>query len=209
MRLNLKAPISTIVAISAGIAVLLGYFLPIASLLQIRALLLGWVMLLAGVALLLGVANLFSVHLGKIRQGSSNAPYSFILLIALFITFAVTLLQGPEGGLAQWVFTNIQLPIETSLMALLAVILAYASASLLQRRTNVFSLLFFGFLLLILLGSGPIFGVEIPLVSDTVRPWVAQVLAGAGARGILIGVGLGAITTGLRILMGVDRPYGA
>jgi DNA-binding beta-propeller fold protein YncE len=37
---------------------------------------------------------------------------------------------------------------------------------------------------------------------------IAQVLAGAGARGILLGMALGILTTGLRILFGADRPYG-
>jgi hypothetical protein len=30
----------------------------------------------------------------------------------------------------------------------------------------------------------------------------------AGARGILLGVALGTVATGLRILIGADRPYG-
>jgi len=30
----------------------------------------------------------------------------------------------------------------------------------------------------------------------------------AGARGILLGVSLGVIATGVRILIGSDRPYG-
>jgi hypothetical protein len=29
-----------------------------------------------------------------------------------------------------------------------------------------------------------------------------------GARGLLIGIALGTLLTGLRVLMGVDRPYG-
>jgi hypothetical protein len=29
----------------------------------------------------------------------------------------------------------------------------------------------------------------------------------AGARGILLGIALGSVTTGLRILLGADRPY--
>jgi hypothetical protein len=41
-----------------------------------------------------------------------------------------------------------------------------------------------------------------------VRPWITQVLALGGARGILIGVALGTLTTGLRVLFGADRPYG-
>jgi hypothetical protein len=33
------------------------------------------------------------------------------------------------------------------------------------------------------------------------------VVAAAGARGILLGVALGTLTTGLRILFGTDLPY--
>jgi len=41
-----------------------------------------------------------------------------------------------------------------------------------------------------------------------VRSWLAQVPAIAGARGLLLGVALGTVATGIRILIGVDRPYG-
>ena len=43
---------------------------------------------------------------------------------------------------------------------------------------------------------------------QSVNTFLSQGLAAGGARGILIGVALGTITTGLRILMGFDRPYG-
>jgi hypothetical protein len=33
-------------------------------------------------------------------------------------------------------------------------------------------------------------------------------IAGGGARGLLIGIALGTLLTGLRVLFGVDRPYG-
>jgi hypothetical protein len=61
----------------------------------------------------------------------------------------------------------------------------------------------------VVLGTAPL-----PYVGDTfllsgmLRPFLAQVMAAGGARGILIGVALGALTTGLRVLFGADRPYG-
>jgi hypothetical protein len=48
---------------------------------------------------------------------------------------------------------------------------------------------------------------DIPILYD-IRMFISQRLASAGARGILIGVALGTLTTGLRILFGSDRPYG-
>jgi hypothetical protein len=60
---------------------------------------------------------------------------------------------------------------------------------------------------IILFGSATLPFGDIPLLGDFAR-WVTQVLALGGMRGILIGVALGALLTGLRVLFGADRPYG-
>jgi hypothetical protein len=44
------------------------------------------------------------------------------------------------------------------------------------------------------------------LVVET-RNWVMNVPVLAGARGILLGIALGTIVTGARILVGIERPY--
>jgi hypothetical protein len=44
---------------------------------------------------------------------------------------------------------------------------------------------------------------QLPVIKD----WVLDVPALAGARGILLGVALGTAATGLRVLLGLDRPY--
>jgi hypothetical protein len=72
----------------------------------------------------------------------------------------------------------------------------------------VMSILFLITAALVILGSATLPFGDVPLIGTTVRPWVTQVLALGGARGILIGVALGTLTTGLRVLFGIDRPYG-
>jgi hypothetical protein len=61
--------------------------------------------------------------------------------------------------------------------------------------------------MVILLATGPLFGISLPGLVE-LRYWIAQVPAMAGARGLLLGIGLGIVATGLRILIGSDRPYG-
>ncbi len=197
MNGNLRAPVSTAVALVGGWLTLFSILFGLEGL---RATLLGWVMLVAAAGLLLGVLNLGTVHFTKLRGGSRNALYSFVLLVALFLTFVITAWLGPEAAAPQWLFRYIQLPVETSLMAVLAVTLTLAGARLLARRTDLFGVVFWVTALLALLGSGPL--------GDGLRPWLAQTLAGAGGRGILIGVSLGTIATGLRALLAADRPYG-
>lgn len=214
--MKFKGILPTAIAIASGVLVLIGYFLRTPFLNVIRIELLQWAVILAAFAILVGIGNLFLVHSSKIRRKQTGSFYSFLLILAMLVTLAVGFLPLAlrTDGLSL-LFNAIQLPIEASLMALLAVTLTYAGVRLLRRRLNLLSIVFLATVMLVLLGSAslPIIGEivkidGVPLLSGILRPWIAQVLAAGGARGILIGVALGTLTTGLRILFGSDRPYG-
>ncbi|QYK51088.1 MAG: hypothetical protein KF701_01020 [Anaerolineales bacterium] len=204
--MKLRAPISTAVAISFGLLVLLGIFIP--DLADFRNRILNWAMLLAALALLLGLFNLAQVHWQRVR-GREATVYSAALLVTMAITFAVTLLQGSDSANAEWIFNYVVVPIETSLMAVLAISLTLAAARVFQQRTELMNMVFIVTLLLLLVGAGPLFGVELPYFTRVINPYINNVLALGAMRGLLIGVALGTITTGVRILIGADRPYGA
>jgi len=213
VKINLKSPVSTAVAIGVGIIVLAGYFIP--SFINIRFILLRAGLVLAAVALLVGIINLITVHVKKLGADSENSGYSLILVIALVATLIIgiidmvqTYLVGkPNFQMTSWIFTNIQLPIETSLLAVTAVSLTYAAASILRKRMDLFSIIFFLVVLLVLLGSFSIPPATLPFL-HVIREWILRVPALGGARGLLLGIALGTITTGIRVLMGTDRPYG-
>lgn len=204
--MSLRAPFSTAVAIGFGLLVLLGIFIP--DLADLRNRILNWAMLLAAMALLLGLLNLFQVHYQRIRANEKSV-YSLILILAMVVTFIVTLLQGSDSAAAEWIFNYLVVPIETSLMAVLAISLTLAAARTFQHRTDLMNLVFIGTLLVLLLGAGPLFGMELPYFTRVLSPYINNVLALGAMRGLLMGVALGTITTGVRILIGADRPYGA
>ena len=108
------------------------------------------------------------------------------------------------------IFNYIHLPIETSLMALLAISLAVAGFRLVTQKRDWTSMVFVGTAFFVLLGTlqWPLITTEMYRYLSGVRDWLVQVLASGGARGILLGVALGSIVTGLRVLLAVDRPYG-
>jgi len=114
---------------------------------------------------------------------------------------------GSNSPVLSFVLDAIIIPAEAALMALLAVTLVYASARLLRRRADAMSFIFLGIAIVILIASAPLPFGQIP-GADIVEWFITQFFAVAGARGILIGVALGALTTGLRVLFGIDRPYG-
>jgi hypothetical protein len=194
------------VAIAAGLLVLVGYFIPVDVLLQVRLLLVQWAVIMAAVAILVGVFNLFGVHWHKIRTRQKNSVYSILLIFSLFATFLLGIV-GTNSPVLSFVLDAIIVPAEAALMALLAVTLVYASARLLRRRADAMSFTFLGIAIVILLVSAPLPFGKIP-GADIVEWFITQFFAVAGARGILIGVALGALTTGLRVLFGIDRPYG-
>jgi len=198
---------TAIIAITVGILVLLGYFLPQAAIFQV--ILLDWAIILAGSTALIGIFNLLNVHADKVRRRAKDGVYSAILILGLFATFIFALFLKPQNIYVQaFILKGIIIPVEASLMALLTVSLLYAAVRLLRRRTDLMSIVFIVVAALIFLGSATLPFGDIPLFGTLVRPWVSQVLALGGARGILIGVALGTLTTGLRVLFGVDRPYG-
>ena len=207
-NLNLQAPLATIIAVGAGVLMLATYILPLEG---VRTILLDVVVIGAAVALLIGMVNLLSVHVEKVGDGETPVS-SIALILAMFLTFTITLLQSYTNLYpdwlpgSQWLLTNIQIPVESALMGVLAITLTYAAARLVSLRPNIFSAIFVFTLLLVLIASTSI-GLESSF-GQIIRTFVLHGIASAGARGILIGVALGVVATGLRIIMGSDRPYG-
>ena len=200
--------VSAGIAIGFGLLVLLGYFIPAEILLDVRHVLVQWAVILAAVAVLVGVLNLLGVHWQKIRTRQKGMAYSFLLIVSLFASAVLGIFVGTNNPTLDFFLEGIIIPAEAALMGLLAVTLIYASARLLRRRVDIMTFIFLGVAVLILLAAAPLPFGKIPLLSDLLLPWLTQVFAAAGSRGILIGVALGALTTGLRVLFGIDRPYG-
>lgn len=193
-------------AIAAGLIVLLGYFYP-DQLESFRIVLLDWAIIIAAMAVLIGIYNLIAVQMEKIRTRQKGGTYGVVLVIALIITFGLGLILGPENPYMRLTIDAIIVPVEASLMAILAVTLLYASIRLLRRRLDVTSVLFLAVAVIFLLAIMPIpFG-----GIDALQGFVLQVagmFSRGGARGLLIGIALGTLLTGLRVLFGIDRPYG-
>jgi len=199
------------IAISFGLIVLQGYFIDLEVLRDVRTMVLQWAVVLAAAALLLGVVNLLAVHLSKIGAQEKGWPYSAVLVGALVVTLLVGLFFGEESPLVLAVFQYIQQPVESTLAGLLAVSLTLGAVRLLSRRRDRRTYVFLVTAFLVMLGTGPwLIGSNGGLhqLMGEARAWLSQVWAAGAARGLLLGVALGATATGLRVLLGADRPYG-
>ena len=194
------------IAMASGLIVLLGYFYPLDALTQIRIMLTDWAVIIAAMAVLVGIANLIMVHMDKIRKREKNSIYGALLVLSLIATFGLGLVFGPDHQIVRLAVDAVIVPVEASLMAILAVTLVYASIRLFRRRTDVMTVIFLLVAVLFLIAVMPTpFG---PIPGDWIIIQFAGMFSRGGARGLLIGIALGTLLTGIRVLFGIDRPYG-
>jgi hypothetical protein len=198
----------TSVAIGVGIVVLADFFFNHPILDALGVAFQEWAIILTAFALLLGLINLFNVHLTHIVRrndpghlGESGAGYSAIVLLTATGVTVIGMLWGLASAPMTWIFENMYVPLQSAFFALIAFFLATAGYRALRAR-NLETLLMLVAALIVFVGQTP----WLNLLSDA-KEWVLRVPAEAGVRGILMGVALGTIATGLRLIVGLDRPY--
>ena len=207
----MKHVLPTAVAISVGLVTLLSFFIDNGTLAVVRLALTDWVVILAGLALLIGMLHLLLVHLRKIQAGSTGWPYSVLVVVSAIFVLTLGLLEGPQAAfettsLTQVIFSGILVATQASLAALVVFFLVYASTRMLDKRRNLSSVGFLVVVLIVLLGWLPLSLVQRSILPG-LRDWLLQVPTTAGARGILLGVALGTVVVGLRVLAGAEWPY--
>ncbi len=170
----------------------------------ISGLLVRWATIITTFAVLLGFVNVMTVHVSRLRSRKPCTIYSAVLLISMLGTLLLGI-GGPTSTNSQFIFNFILQPLEATFSALLALFIATAAFRAF-RIHDLESFFFVLFALIVLLGQLPL-GIylwsELPMFKD----WILTVPTMAGIRGILLGVALGTIASGLRILLGIDRPY--
>ncbi len=198
--------VSTVVAMSVGLLVLADFFINSDSINALGLYLIRTASIVAAFALVLGMVNVLTVHLGKISGRDKGWGYSGVLLGAMFFTLGMGFIAGgPGSNWMQQLFETVLFPLEATLFSLLAffsVVAAYRAFRVKSLETG----LFVTFGIIVLLGQVPV-GARLWDQLPVIKDWVLEVPALAGARGILLGVALGAAATGLRVLLGIDRPY--
>lgn len=222
MRIRIFNVIATVIAVSAGVITLLGYFVRAnPALLNVRVLLLSIVSLLAGWAVLAGALNLLLVHGKKFLNQAPGWFYSLFVILGFLAVVLVNLIapfiglgSGAASAANAWLLTYLIGAGAATVAGLVAFFLVFAGYRLLRTRPTFTTVVFVITVVASLLVMAPWPALLETATGDTgvVFRDVLRLLtlwtASAGARGLLLGVALGAIATGLRVLLALDRPYG-
>jgi hypothetical protein len=196
---RLLAIVASVITIGVGIVVIYDLTLGAGNL---AASFLRLTLVTLAITIVAGILNLLIVHIGRVARRQRGFPYSLVLLAAA-IAVIVLWLTGQEAT-NRLLLENAQVAIESSLAALALFALVYGGYRLLHRRLTWARALFLLAMMIVLLGALPLAEAE---WMGQARNWLFTIPVSAGARGILFGIALGTIVTGVRLLVGQDRSY--
>jgi hypothetical protein len=205
MRRGLPSRIIVWVTIGVGVVVLAHQLIANPLLDTVGGTLVAWAAIVAAFAVLLGLLNVVGVHFQRIMRRDGNSWSSAVILVTALLVLLLVLPSGGTSAESAWLFQYLYQPLEASFLALLVFFIATAAYRALRARTWETALLVVA-ALIVLIGSAPIASLISPQL-PALKDWVMNVPTVAGVRGILLGVALGIIATGLRLLTGIDRPY--
>lgn len=212
MRVRFGAALASSVVISVGWMTVVGLLLAYdtfgmsedrANLIQdITRLFLEIATIVIAMMVLLGVANLVLVHLRRTLSRRREGWYSVFVLVGLGAVVGAKL-AGDEETYAQLLET-VLIPVESALAGLVFFALVYGAYRMMRHRVSWSRTVFVLTVLIVLIGALPLSNLE---TARDFRVWLLETPVSAGARGLLLGIALATLVTGVRILVGVDRSY--
>ena len=93
-----------------------------------------WGLVLVAVGGLIGLGTLAALHIRNIIRQKKGWIYSVVLLAAFLFAMIAGFVLTPQSAFYRDLILNVQVPVETSLLAILAATLLYASLQLIRTR---------------------------------------------------------------------------
>jgi hypothetical protein len=228
----LKRTIPILIAAISGALLVFSYFFPSTE--SAGEIVSEWFNVMAAVAFVLGAGNLLLVNLERISSQRPGWAYSAITIVAFLAMLAFGMLKigavpdpkHPDVHFAGsydtaaspfgWFYEHVFSPLGATMFALLAFYVASAAFRAFRAK-NIESMLLLGTAFVILLAqtaAGMFLTGWIPedsafafLRLDSLRVGITEYIQTAGMRAITIGIALGVIATGIRVIVGLDKSY--
>jgi hypothetical protein len=195
-----------LVTFLVGAALIAIFFIPHHGAQQVQTLILEWGSVVYAFALLLGSLSLLFYHANKIRAGGAQVKYSLTTVAALVVITVAGVVQGvEEGTLVNRIYNAVNAPLASTMFALLAFFIASAAFRAFRARNTEATLLLATALIMMFgrVSIGEFVWAGFPALTE----WLLDVPNLAAKRGVAIGIGLGAVSTALKIILGIDRSY--
>ena len=221
----MKRQIPLILCFLFGVVMLLTQFSPHAFSQGVYEEVLNWARIILPFALVFSTITLLQTHITRIRRRTDHWQYSFLVFAGIAIMVVVGIPFGPQHPVFEWLFNNVQLPMDATMFSLLAFFIASASYRAFRARNTEATLLLVT-AVIVMLGNVPVGDliwntlVSLPHwdfwtpVEDSLsngsswmKQWILDNPNLSARRGIILGVSLGVISQSIRIILGIERSY--
>lgn len=203
----MKRRIPMMIVSLTGILMTIQYFVPhpLSEAFYNNAL--DWLVIIGIFAMPLGIYSMVRMQFTKIKRKSRGWGYSVVSLISLFTMLGLGYTQKclESGTFFMKIFEYIYIPIQATMFSLLAFYIASAAYRAFRAR-NVLATIVLAGAIIVMLGRVPI-GEAISPWLPRVADWIMNVPNMAAQRAIMIGLGLGAASTAMKIVLGIERSY--
>ncbi len=168
---------------------------------------LDWLIIIGIFAMPLGIYSMVNLQVEKVKRRSPGWGYSLIALVSLFtmliLGYTPTCLEN--GSFFMKLFEFVYIPIQATMFSLLAFYIASAAYRAFRAR-NLLATIVLMSAIIVMIGRVPI-GEAIHPFIPKLAAWIMEIPNMAAQRAIMIGLGLGAAATAMKIVLGIERSY--
>lgn len=201
----MKQRLPVVICFLAGAIMFLQYFSPHPAARSIYSAILDYWQIIFAFTLLVGVAAFIKSNLKQLSRGQ-DILYRLVALAGIVLMPILAIVGGIKiGSPFLWVFENFIAPMQATVFSLLAFFVASASFRGFRAR-NLQASILLGTALIVLIGRVPI----ADMISEYIPKltfWIQDYPSMSARRAILIGIGLGSMTTAFRVILGIERTY--
>lgn len=202
----MQRAVPIIVCFIFGLFMLIQFFVPHRASVSAYETVLDWMQIVFVFTLLVGVLSYARLNAKKVSRKDAGWGYDLIGLAGLVVMLVLGLWLGTgEGTPFLWMFNNFQAPMQSTMFSLLAFFVASAAYRGFRARSWEAGLLL-AIAIVVMLGRVPLGNLISHWIPDAAN-WILRTPSMAAKRGLYIGIGLGTISTSLRIILGIERTY--
>lgn len=204
----MKREVPIALAFVVGVLLIASFFFTSKPLTQVSATVEGWGVIVAAFALGLASVNLIQIHVRRIARSKFadlDWLYSGSLVVSMIGIAILGIVKGPTYKTYQFWFDALFVPGQATVYAMTGFFIASAAYRAFRIR-NVEAAILLVSAAILMLANVPV-GQAIYSGMPKLGDWLMNIPNLAGQRGMMIGAGIGAIASGLRVLLGIEKSY--
>lgn len=211
----LRRTVPLVITAIVGIGFVISYFVPHWPFSRMNDWFSDWFSIVQACAIILGALNLMKISMLKVINKKADWGYAIVIIFS----FALIVIVGAAGGEGyrnpgtafDWLYVNIYIPLSATMYSILAFFVASASYRAFRARNFEATLLLVA-AFFVMIGRVPVGDVLSGFMPEGWRlsnlaNWVMNFPQTAGQRAIMIGIGLGVVSTSLRVILGIERAH--